>query len=62
LSHWRIYWKGDWHDALLVGAGRLWELGRLEGPAVVAFPDSTLFLPPGARAVALDSGVVRVEW
>lgn len=61
-EHWQVYWKSDWHDAILVGAGRLWDLGRLEGPAVVVFPDSTLFLPPKVSAVALDSGVVNVEW
>ncbi len=60
-EEWRVYWEGSWLDALLVGAGRLWELGRLEGPAVVAFPDSTLFLPPGATARPGSHGEVVVD-
>jgi len=60
-EQWRIYWEGSWHDALLVGAGRLWELGGLEGPALVAFPDSTLFLPPGSRARPGPHGEVVVD-
>ena len=46
----------DWHDAQLVGPGS----GRVEGPAILTLPGSTLTVPPG-WSVQADAEAVAME-
>ena len=45
-----------WHDAQLVGPGT----GRVEGPAILTLPGSTLTVPPG-WSVQADAEAVAME-
>jgi N-methylhydantoinase A len=47
----------SWHEAQLIGPGT----ARVEGPAILALPGSTLVVPPGWRAEAEPDAVVMVR-
>jgi N-methylhydantoinase A/acetone carboxylase beta subunit len=45
-----IYWAGDWHDAALWDMEALVPGNRVDGPAVVEAPATTMLVPPGYTA------------
>jgi N-methylhydantoinase A len=49
----RARFADAWHDAAVTGLG----VGKLDGPAIVELPGSTLLVPPGWLAVGDPSGV-----
>lgn len=57
----RIYLSGEWVDATLYKAEALGPGDSVEGPALVVFKDSTLYLPPGSKGSVGDYGEIRVK-
>ncbi len=48
-------------EAALVEYGRLPPGGRVDGPALVVYPDSTVFLPQGSTATRGEWGELRIK-
>ena len=49
----RLYWRGDWYEAAILEMEALKSGNRIQGPAVIESPSTTLMIPPG-REVTLD--------
>ncbi len=56
-----VYFNGSWLETPVYDYNRLPEGAQIEGPAIVEYPDSTLVLPPGSKAVVGGLGEVRIQ-
>ncbi len=53
----QVYWRGEFMDAAIYELDRLCAGNKIEGPAIVESPASTMVVPPGRR-VFLDRNLI----
>lgn len=56
-----VFFDGGWHNAAIYDYDAMGEGYRVDGPAVIEAPDSTILVPPGYRGVVTGLGALELE-
>ncbi|MCE4627636.1 MAG: hydantoinase/oxoprolinase family protein [Desulfurococcales archaeon] len=56
-----VFFQGGWHNAAVYDYNAMAEGYRVEGPAVIEAPDSTILVPPGYHGIVTELGALELE-
>ncbi len=57
----QVYWGEEWTGTPIFDGPALAAGARVEGPAIIEHPGTTIALPPGARAAVDDAGHTHIQ-
>ena len=57
----QVYWDGEWTGTPIFEGPGLAAGARVEGPAIIEHPGTTIALPPGARAAVDEAGHTHIQ-